>query len=205
MSTAKDELHRKILAFSISHEAKIVRIHGHYALIKDRAAKFYRHPIHEFSLTAQNGKDKWTAYQFTKNVYFELMPTLHAVICSAIDQISLNQASQGSKRPQQVPLNDSFASTDLESEQPDSQDLALNAVLEQQLDQRNKQIERLLQEIERLKHGANFGNDSEVVTMLRQQLQNSKEQKEEHKQEMDELRGLLGQSLSTQSKGKGKK
>lgn len=130
------------------------------------------------------------------------MPTLHALICSAIDQISLNQASQGSKRPQQVPLNDSFASTDLESEQPDSQDLALNAVLEQQLDQRNEQI---LQEIERLKHDANFGNDSEVVTMLRQQLQDSKEQKEEHKQEMDELRGLLGQSLSTQSKGKGKK
>lgn len=123
----EDELHRKILAFSISHDAKIVRIHGHYALIKDHAAKFYCHPIHEFSLTAQNGKDKWTAYQFTKNVYFEFMPTLHALICSAIDQISLNQASQDSKPPQQVPPNDSFASTDLESEQPDSQDLALSA------------------------------------------------------------------------------
>lgn len=54
----EDELHRKILAFSISHNASSVRIHGHYALIKDRAAKFYRHPIHDFSLTAQN---KWTA------------------------------------------------------------------------------------------------------------------------------------------------
>lgn len=123
----EDELHRKILAFSISHDTNIVKIHGHYALIKDREAKFYRHPIHVFSLTAQNGKEKWTAYQFTKNVYFEFMPTLHALICSAIDQISLNQASQRSKLPQQVPLNDSFASTDLESEQPDSQDLALNA------------------------------------------------------------------------------
>ena len=80
----KDELHRKILAFSISYDVKIVRIHGHYALIKDRTAKFYRHPIHEFSLTAQNGKDNWTAYQFTKNFYFEFMPTLHPLICSAI-------------------------------------------------------------------------------------------------------------------------
>lgn len=243
----EDELHRKILAFSISHDATIVRIHGHYALIKDRAAKFYRHPIHEFSFAAQNGKDKWTAYQFTKNVYFEFMPTLHALICSAIDQISLNQASQGSKPPQQAPLNDSFASTDLESEQPDSQDLALsapgsqnslgpkkrrltgNAVLERQLDQRNEQVERLIQENERLKHSTNFGNDSEVVTMLRQQLQDSKEQRQEmkeqleqqreehkremdehkremdeYKREMDELRDLLRQSLSTQSKGKGK-
>lgn len=225
----EDELHRKILAFSISHDATIVRIHGHYALIKDRAAKFYRHPIHEFSFAAHNGKDKWTAYQFTKNVYFEFMPTLHALICSAIDQISLNQASQGSKPPQQAPLNDSFASTDLESEQPDLQDLALsapgsqnslgpkkrrltgNAVLERQLDQRNEQVERLIQENERLKHSTNFGNDSEVVAMLRQQLQDSKEQRqemkeqleqqrEEHKREMDELRGLL-----RQSKGKGKK
>lgn len=33
---------------------------------------------------------------------------------------------QGSNPLQQVPLNDSFASTDLESEQPDSQDLALS-------------------------------------------------------------------------------
>lgn len=45
--------------------------------------------------------------------------------------------------------------------------------------------------------------------MLCQQLQDSKEQlkqqKEEHKREMDELRGLLRQSLSTQSEGKGKK
>lgn len=154
----EDELHRRILAFSISHDAIFVRIHGYYALIKDRAAKFYRHPIPEFSLTAQNGKDKWTAYQFTKNVYFEFMPTLHTLVCSAIDQISLNQASQSSNPPQQVPLNDSSASTDLESEQPDSQDLALNAsgsqnslgpkkrrltgnaVLERQLDQRNEQV-----------------------------------------------------------------
>lgn len=92
----EDELHRRILAFSISHDASIVRIYGHYALIKDRAATFYRHPIHEFSFTSQNGRDKWTAYQFTKNVYFEFMPMIHALICSAIDQISLDDGSQSS-------------------------------------------------------------------------------------------------------------
>ena len=54
----EDELHRRILAFSISHDATMVRIHGHYALIKDRAAKFYRHSVHEFSFTAQNDKKK---------------------------------------------------------------------------------------------------------------------------------------------------
>ena len=83
----ENELHRKILAFSISHDATYVRIYGHYALIKDRAAKFYRHPIHDFIITSQDGKDRWTAYQFTKNIYFNFMPELHTLICSAIDEI----------------------------------------------------------------------------------------------------------------------
>ena len=120
----EDELHRKILAFSISHDATNVKIYGHYALIKDRAATFYRHPIHSFDFTAQNGRDKWTTYQFTKNVYFEFMPKLHKLICSAIDQISLDQVSQGSYFPPQKSLGDSFTSTDLESEQPNSQEMA---------------------------------------------------------------------------------
>ena len=54
----ENELHRRILAFSISHDVSVVKIHGHYALIKDRAAKFYRHSVHEFSLIDQNGKNK---------------------------------------------------------------------------------------------------------------------------------------------------
>ena len=172
----EDELHRKILAFSISHDASFVKIYGHYALIKDRAAKFYRHSIHEFSFTAQNGKDKWTAYQFTKNVYFEFMPELHKLICSAIDQISLPQASQGSNPPQQIPLNDSFASTEPESEEPGSQEIAASAPASQDvgkfkkprlsantlLKQQNEELARQLSERD--------GNTSEVVTMLRQQL-----------------------------------
>lgn len=80
-----------------------------------------------------------------------------------------------------------------------------NAVLERQLDKRNEQVERLLQENERLKHVANSGNDSEFVTMLRQQLQDSKKQLEQEREEMDELRGLVIQSLSTQPERKGKK
>ena len=93
----EEELYRKPLAFSISHDDKSVRIYGHYALIKDRAATFYRHFFHSFDFTAQNGKDKWTAYQFIKNVYFEFIPTLYALIYSAIDQISFDQAARKPK------------------------------------------------------------------------------------------------------------
>ena len=77
------ELHRQILAFSISHDHSSVRIYGHYPLVDGYKTTFYRHPIHEFSL-------KWIAYKFTKNVYDIWMPTHLQRICSVIDKIPLN-------------------------------------------------------------------------------------------------------------------
>lgn len=123
LAKCEDELHQKIVAFFISHDKTYVRIYGHYALIKDGAAKFYRHPIKEFCFTSEEGKDKWTAYRFTKNVYFEFMPKLLKLIRSAIDKLPLDTASQCTDLPSQVPPNDPVNRTDLESEQPDSQEM----------------------------------------------------------------------------------
>ncbi|KAI4230586.1 MAG: hypothetical protein L6R40_007998 [Gallowayella cf. fulva] len=81
------ELDREILAFSISHDHRSVRIYGHYPLIEEDKTTFYRHPIHEFSFMALDGKEKWTAYKFTKNVYDAWMPILHKRICSAIEDL----------------------------------------------------------------------------------------------------------------------
>jgi hypothetical protein len=77
-----------------------VRIYGHYAVIEEDKTTFYRHPIHTFDFTALDGKDKWTAYKFTKNVYDVWMPTHLKRICSVIDQLppDLNfEVSQGSE------------------------------------------------------------------------------------------------------------
>ena len=52
------ELHREILAFSVSHDHRSVRIYGHYAIIEEDKTTFYRHPMYEFSFTALDGKDK---------------------------------------------------------------------------------------------------------------------------------------------------
>ena len=81
------ELDHEILAFSISHDHRMVHIYGHYALIKENKITFYRHPIHAFSFAALDGKDKWVAYKFTKSVYNMWMPTHLKRICSAIDEI----------------------------------------------------------------------------------------------------------------------
>ena len=81
------ELNREILAFSISHDHSSVRIYGHYPVIEGDKIIFYRHPIHKFDFTALDGKEKWTAYKFTKNVYDTWMPKLHTSICSTIDDL----------------------------------------------------------------------------------------------------------------------
>lgn len=81
------ELHREILAFSFSHDHRSVRIYGHYAELNGDDTRFYRHPIHDFSFTALEGKEKWTAYKFTKNVYDVWVLQHFKRICSAVDQI----------------------------------------------------------------------------------------------------------------------
>lgn len=63
------ELNREILAFSISHDHSSVRIYGHYPVIEENKTIFYRHPVHKFDFAALDGKERWTAYRFTKNVY----------------------------------------------------------------------------------------------------------------------------------------
>ena len=83
----ENEIHREIVGFSVSHDHRTVRIYGHYPVIDDKKTTFYRHPIREFSFTELDGKEKWTAYKFTKNLYDVWMPTHLKRIQSAIDEL----------------------------------------------------------------------------------------------------------------------
>ncbi|KAL2397569.1 hypothetical protein ABEF93_001168 [Exophiala dermatitidis] len=120
------ELDREILAFSISHDQRLVRIYGHYPVIDGDKVTFYRHPIHEFSFTALEGKDKWTAYKFTKNVYDVWMPTHLKRICSAVDQLPSSLDFQTSDEPGAQPEEATGPSQDMGSllSDPDNIDLA---------------------------------------------------------------------------------
>ncbi len=64
----EDEVNRKILAFSVSHDHRSVRIYSHYPVITEKDIKYYWHLIRDFSFTELDSKDKWAAYRFTKNV-----------------------------------------------------------------------------------------------------------------------------------------
>jgi len=79
------ELDREILAFSISHDHRSVRIYGHYPVIEGDKTTFYRHPIREFYFT--DGEEKWTSLKFVKNVYDHHSLKLYKLICSAIDDL----------------------------------------------------------------------------------------------------------------------
>jgi hypothetical protein len=81
------ELHREILAFSVSHDDKSVRIYGHYPVIDGNKTMFYRHLIRMFNFIEFDGKEKWAAYKFTKNVYDMWMPTHFQRICSVVDEL----------------------------------------------------------------------------------------------------------------------
>lgn len=63
------ELHREILAFSISHNHKTIRIYSYYPMFDSNKTIFYRHPIRKFDFMELDSKEKWTAYKFIKNVY----------------------------------------------------------------------------------------------------------------------------------------
>ena len=214
------EIHKKILAFSISHDDKAARIYGHYPIIDGDKTSFYRHSIKNFDFTSEEGKEKWTAYKFTKNIYDTFMPKHHKLICSAIDDIPANlnfDVSSASFRSN-TPIDTEAESN---SQDRDSQEIATsasgsqnttstkrkrltgNAVLQRQLDQRDEQVDRLIQEMNELRQSANSGNDSEVVTMLRQELerqrQENERQRQESKEEINELKEMLKQLVAAPS------
>ena len=81
------EVHQQILAFSVLHDQRTVRIYGHYPIIDGKDTNIYRHPIRTFDFTELEGKEKWTAYKFTRNVYDIWMPAHFKRICSVIDEL----------------------------------------------------------------------------------------------------------------------
>ena len=84
------ELHQEVLAFSISHDHTIVRIYGHYPIVEEESVTYYRHPIHEFSFKALDGREKWTAHKFVKNVYEHHSMKIHSLISSVVAELPDN-------------------------------------------------------------------------------------------------------------------
>ena len=85
--SCEDQLHRKVLAFSISHDHEAVRIYSHYALIDGDQTSFHCQTIRKFDFTEQDGIERWTAYMFTRDGYNTFAPTHLNRIRTAINQL----------------------------------------------------------------------------------------------------------------------
>jgi hypothetical protein len=66
-------------------------------VINRNKTTFYRHPICKFDFTELKGREKWTAYRFTKSVYSIWMPTHLKRICSVINTLPNFEVLQQSK------------------------------------------------------------------------------------------------------------
>lgn len=62
------DVHRRVLGFSISHDDNGLRLYAHYPEVEEDNITFWRETLREFSLSNDQGKDRWTCYQFTLNV-----------------------------------------------------------------------------------------------------------------------------------------
>lgn len=89
MVARENELHREVLAFSISHDAESIRLYGHYAVIQRKETLFYRHIVDKFDFTRPNSTDKWIPYTFTKNIYDKFYPIHYERVCSAVNQLPM--------------------------------------------------------------------------------------------------------------------
>ncbi|KAJ5722960.1 hypothetical protein N7488_000995 [Penicillium malachiteum] len=67
-----EEVHRRILGFSISHGPERCHIYGHCPEIDGGKASYYRWPIAEFNIWT--AEDRWTCYRFVENIDREFQP-----------------------------------------------------------------------------------------------------------------------------------
>lgn len=114
LAKRENELHRELQTFSISHDHRTVRLYGYYPIFDGSKTKVYRHQIHTFDITALNGKERWTTYQFTVAVYNHSLILLKR-ICSVIDELPPDFNLKLSQQPESQLSEPSGVSQQLEN------------------------------------------------------------------------------------------
>ena len=96
----EQELHRKVLGFSISHDNEAVRIYGHYPFIDGKITTYHRCVISEFNITPTiEGDKRWKTAKFVQNVQDKHAIDLFKMLCSAVDMLRPEAESRQWSRP----------------------------------------------------------------------------------------------------------
>ncbi len=192
----------KILVYSISHDQNDARVWGHYALVEGEKWTYYRHHIGKFDIAhEEKERDLLALYNFARNVLTVYAPKLLKRLQKAVAALPISStlsvsagtmsleddSQQGSQQPSQNRDAKGFATPIL----PASAQKLFDEQKEQ-IDEQKDRINHLIGQVDLLKQqnpsNANSGNDSEVVTMLQQELQRLTQELERQRQELERQR-----------------
>ncbi len=201
-----DELHGKDLCYSISLNDRDVRIYAHYAEIDGLETKCYRYLLKEFGILSEDGKEKWTAFQFVRNIQESRSPVLLKLIKSAIDQLpdppleSLQSVvnTEGVESSQEMTGAGAPSSQEIGFKKPDLPKRGVTAELRRQIEGQQRQLEEAKQRDNQLREEARQEKEQlreearQEKEQLRAQLEEAKQRdiqlREEARQEKEQLR-----------------
>ena len=161
------ELEGKIPMFTISHNNRIVNLYGHYAVANDEAEHgldFFRYDIALFSLTMYDGRERFKAYNFVRNVYDNFAPEHLKRIRDAAAGLPAPASRTGL----------SFATSEMGLEETPSQDS--DVFLKPNGSASASQSAKLREQMDKL------------LKQLKEQVQDSKEQEKKWEQQLEQQR-----------------
>ncbi|PWY67230.1 hypothetical protein BO94DRAFT_478986, partial [Aspergillus sclerotioniger CBS 115572] len=83
----EDELHRRILGFSIVHDHAAVEVYAHYPIMGPEQTQYYRDEVMPHKISRQNKALRWASYNFVLGVYHHWAQQHYDRLRSAIDQL----------------------------------------------------------------------------------------------------------------------
>lgn len=178
----------------------MVKIYGHYALIGKDKSTFHRHLVHSFDITAYDGKNRWTAYNFVRKLYDHFAP-IHlkrirdavALLGPASESFMSHTCGENdSELPDSQETASAPASQDNEAFKKPSKKKRWNkgteiALLQQELERQRHESERQRYELERQREEANQLREESKLQLAREK----EESKQRHAELMEQNKKLI--------------
>ena len=187
------KLDGQVLVFTVSHNNRIVNLYGHYAVADDKAEHgliFSRYDIDLFSLTMHDGRDRFKAYNFVRNLYDEFAPQHLKRIQDAVACLPAPASQTGL----------SFAASEigLEESNPQDDDVFSRPSESASASQKKEMVKLLQQLLEQKKDSQE--KEKKWEQQLEQQRKDSQEKEKKWEQQLEQQRKDSTQQLEQQKK-----
>ncbi|KAK0361470.1 hypothetical protein LTS02_017603 [Friedmanniomyces endolithicus] len=217
----------RILVFSVSHNNQLVNLYGHYAVASSSNDKtdgtaeelqYFRYGIAMFSLTMYEGRDRYNAYNFIRNVYDKFA----SEIWDGYETLSANFQALRSGRacPSQLNDDDSQQDSEVTMSQDDSgfktpgepASVSLrheNRKIREQMDKLLLQLQKQREDSEQQRKESkeqlqrqgqeSKGQMDKLLKQLEEQRKDSEQQRKESKEQLDRLLAMVTGSKRIES------